>query len=1017
MKVIPVGITGPPLVAKKLLKQPPTPYCQMRTILATFLLYVKLSWIDYKRKKCLTFIGILAIAICSTVVLIAQGLISKVPMVFYTTSATLYGDIDIQISKAQWGFLNGTLVRQLLSDVSPVPPALRTFTAAHVSPKIQNLSPKLLVNSQVTAATAVFLNIPVENEIGLNRKDSITRLGQDEVYISKSLAYMYGLQTGDSIYLRVQLWFANEINMQYKLLYPIESSLSPANSTIKNPYPIQVFRVRIYDNTDTRRFSSDLDLSYSVIFDSKSILGYMATNMTQYQPFRQFLSTQNVEDYADTIILQFKDRLDIYLSGDYNNILRAAVPLGSKAMDRLKAKNLVIYMPLVSSLSFTKFANAAISLTFNMILSGIILLSAYVINNIINMTISSKLYSVAIQRTVGLTRLQLLKQIVVYSLGFTIFGMVFSLPMIIWLVIYINSSVLPSMNAGFELKYEFNNVFFAVMMAVSIPLISALAPMISLMFKNIADSLDKERSKTAAMSVQLNNDKKAFPWTVFFLAIFSTLIGVVIYVFLPMSMASFNVSHFLSVFFLLLTCLLAGTLMIFQNFSYVVEYVIIHVIVPIERAYVKSLALMNLVSHRIRNRKTVFIYSCSLAFINFLFVTLIMQNETTINNVLKRNGSELMIKETENGKGIMARDYSKMIDNLGIGDLINSAKVSREISKMLPALRYDSMKITNKGGVVTIPRQRFFAIPPKLNEFSSDDFGDVTSPVDYPETSLTYSEYLHTRFAYGGAILSESIRKNFDLDCADPGDTFRLKFLKGEVQTNYQVSCAMAFDRFPGFIMSGRENILRTDTIFSMESYLSLFENYNNMFNRVLNYSSIYIKPKDSADNSLIVKTLDTYKGTYGYTFFYFPDYKKKFESTSNLMSMMFVALTLIVLVLSLFSLISTMSANIIEQVKELAVMRCIGIGRWSISRVFLYESITVILTGGMIGIATGTFVGWTLAAQNALFANVTLTLTFPWNILLAIVIFSLVASLLAAAIPTFIFLKQSIVGLLKIIS
>ena len=53
-------------------------------------------------------------------------------------------------------------------------------------------------------------------------------------------------------------------------------------------------------------------------------------------------------------------------------------------------------MPLVQALQFTRFANAIISLTFNMILAGVVLMAAYVINNIIGMNINSKVYQVAI---------------------------------------------------------------------------------------------------------------------------------------------------------------------------------------------------------------------------------------------------------------------------------------------------------------------------------------------------------------------------------------------------------------------------------------------------------------------------------------------------------------------------------------------------------------------------------------------------------------------------------------------
>ena len=131
-------------------------------------------------------------------------------------------------------------------------------------------------------------------------------------------------------------------------------------------------------------------------------------------------------------------------------------------------------------------------------------------------------------------------------------------------------------------------------------------------------------------------------------------------------------------------------------------------------------------------------------------------------------------------------------------------------------------------------------------------------------------------------------------------------------------------------------------------------------------------------------------------------------------MNLVSVALTIIVLSLSLFSLVSTMAANIVEQSKELAILRCVGLSRWKIGFVYLIESTVVVMTGGVIGLIVGTIVAWSMVSQNALFTNAITEFKFPYAVFITVILFSLISSLVAAFIPAVIFLKRKIVALIK---
>ena len=63
-------------------------------------------------------------------------------------------------------------------------------------------------------------------------------------------------------------------------------------------------------------------------------------------------------------------------------------------------------------------------------------------------------------------------------------------------------------------------------------------------------------------------------------------------------------------------------------------------------------------------------------------------------------------------------------------------------------------------------------------------------------------------------------------------------------------------------------------------------------------------------------------------------------------------------MVLSFFSLISSMTANILEQTKEIAVLRAIGIKSMSMIRLYIYEAFTLVFSSCLIGMIVGILVG-----------------------------------------------------------
>lgn len=62
------------------------------------------------------------------------------------------------------------------------------------------------------------------------------------------------------------------------------------------------------------------------------------------------------------------------------------------------------------------------------------------------------------------------------------------------------------------------------------------------------------------------------------------------------------------------------------------------------------------------------------------------------------------------------------------------------------------------------------------------------------------------------------------------------------------------------------------------------------------------------------------------------------------------------------------MSANIIEQSKEISILRSIGINKNSMIVLYIYEAFVLVFSSSFMGLIIGTLVGFTMTMQRALF-------------------------------------------------
>jgi len=81
-----------------------------------------------------------------------------------------------------------------------------------------------------------------------------------------------------------------------------------------------------------------------------------------------------------------------------------------------------------------------------------------------------------------------------------------------------------------------------------------------------------------------------------------------------------------------------------------------------------------------------------------------------------------------------------------------------------------------------------------------------------------------------------------------------------------------------------------------------------------------------------------------------------------KIIDIIFYVTIAIIMFLCFFSLVASMTANMLNQSKEIGVMRSIGITSYRIKIMYFYEALMLVLSSCLLGIVIGMTVGYTMA-------------------------------------------------------
>jgi len=127
-------------------------------------------------------------------------------------------------------------------------------------------------------------------------------------------------------------------------------------------------------------------------------------------------------------------------------------------------------------------------------------------------------------------------------------------------------------------------------------------------------------------------------------------------------------------------------------------------------------------------------------------------------------------------------------------------------------------------------------------------------------------------------------------------------------------------------------------------------------------------------------------------------EYRQNQEDQIDQLLVLFQGLLFLAVIISFLGIVNTLVLSILERTREIGLLRAVGMSRWQVRRMILWESITVSIIGAIFGIVVGLFFGVVVVA--ALGSQGITELTIPFGSILGLVVLAIIVGVLAALLP-----------------
>ena len=988
---------------------------------SSFKFYLKTSFKEARRRKFYYCLAIASTIIVVAATALAVSLLSFAPLIFLKSAEAQAGTVDVTITSktarlpgvagsSRDLLLNYTQIADVVYPVYPNTSTPRySLTSGSFVPRRQlGCGPQNNYASCTPSQTYLnFIDTEKENYLGIGSELNLgNEIPRGQVVLTDKLASILGAVPGDTIVVQanvqdILLSIADRFNFLQSSSEAQANLSSIAGSpafTLNLPYTlartIPGFKGKYNDDQGSFILLTEYKYFFMTIADSFS--GNIGT-LNNSQAFIDFLRSENPEEYAFNVIFNMKNRKEVYQDSNFDSIQDKVINFSSDIADLLGIFPFSMSQPVNSSLSNMSYVSLFLGITLKLIIIIIFLLSTILIYNLLMVTLETRAFDFGVIRILGLRKVGIVQLILIQALSFVIPGIIIGLGISIPLLVLARSLLQNKLGVAISIIPTVAGFAWSIGIGILIPILSSYYPVKEALSKNLNDALDLSRSKTSAVKVKLEVESKKIPWGEITFGFLTIAFGVGLYILLPKALISNNLGLLLWLFFIIIFGFLFGLALIAINFQHLLERLITILFFFWTKSMFRSLVLSNLTAHRLRNRQVSIMYALSLGFVIFLKVALKQQLQNASFEVQAQRGAYIVV----DGFGAVG-NYATLEQNLYsyTGDFIDSyAWITQDLSTVLSNNNAGTAVLTHTGQLYTISSQ-IVGVSSTIFQTSLTKY--LKTAKHDEDTGLDLGQQLYTPRGSEGLILGEYPRQYLAASL-DPSSTVVIQIADGINTRNEEFKVLASLESAPAFTFSNSPFINNQNVLVSMPTFRRLLGDSVDSIEEIP-MSTLLIKVIGDSNanlNKAYSLISDLKKRLYPeLTIWDFRDSQAGLDSSTDSINIIFIAIEILAIILSLFSLMTSMSTNILEQTKEIAVLKALGMRKYIINMIYVSEAFVLVISSALFGIVIGTLVGFILALQGVLFTNLPLQFVFPYIDLIVILVAAVLSAFLSSYLP-----------------
>ena len=356
-------------------------------------------------------------------------------------------------------------------------------------------------------------------------------------------------------------------------------------------------------------------------------------------------------EFAESIVVNIKNRLKIYVQNDFSVINSIIVNYASNLSYILGFSLVKIQLKLLKSLSNLRYVSLFLQLILDVILFTLTLLAIMLLYSLLVVNVETRTYELGALRMVGMYRkniliLLLVQSIFSYGVPSVIIGFIIGQIILLFIIPLLSNFL----GIDVPVWITIGGIYRGLFIGLLIPIISSILPICNALSKNLRDSLDIVHSKLSMQIIsyqfeKVNSNFSKRKQHIVLIAWVLVCFGCLIYYFLPLSIISGNLSLVLLLFFIIICAMLLGLILFAINVQPLLEKLLSIILIGwYEHKAIPYIVTKNLLGHRMRNKQTTLMYATSLGFIVLTTIVTTIQIDSVKISQIASVGADFKIE-------------------------------------------------------------------------------------------------------------------------------------------------------------------------------------------------------------------------------------------------------------------------------------------------------------------------------------------------------------------------------------